>query len=38
VTYPPDVPAHTVVQKLSFDAEGMLKRLNSETDAHVVDR
>jgi hypothetical protein len=32
VTYPPDVPAHTTVQKLYFDSEGMLKRLDYETD------
>ena len=30
--------AIAIVQKLSFDARGMLKRLNSETHAHVADR
>jgi hypothetical protein len=32
VTYPDDVPAHTSVQKMYFDSEGQLKRLDYETD------
>lgn len=32
VTYPPHVPAHTPVQKLYFDKDGMLKRLDYVTD------
>jgi hypothetical protein len=32
VTYPPEIPAHTAVQKLYFDDEGMLKRLDYTTD------
>jgi hypothetical protein len=32
VTYPPNIPAHTAVQKLYFDDEGMLKRLDYTAD------
>jgi hypothetical protein len=32
VTYPDDVPAHTKVQKLYFDDEFMLRRLDYVTD------
>jgi hypothetical protein len=32
VTYPPHIPAHTKTQKLFFDGEGMLKRLDYVTD------
>lgn len=32
VTYPPNIPAHTKTQKLYFDDEGMLKRLDYVTD------
>jgi hypothetical protein len=32
VTYPPDIPAHCSVQRLYFDSDGMLKRLDYVTD------
>lgn len=32
VTYPPEIPAHTAVQKLYFDGDAMLRRLDYVTD------
>jgi hypothetical protein len=32
VHYPPDIPAHTAVQKYYFDKTGLLKRLDYTTD------